>query len=169
VAADEPGHMSVAGESMATGYWCRTEATRERFCGEWFRSGDIYTRSPDGYYAYLGRADDMLKVAGEWVSPAEVEAVLIEHSGVLEAAVVGLTDADGLTKPVAFVVPMPGADLHPDSVLEFCRERLAGFKRPRRVVVVDELPKTVTGKIQRSKVRELAIDLLAGAEQDVHR
>jgi benzoate-CoA ligase len=98
----------------------------------------------------------MLKVAGEWVSPAEVEAVLIEHPGVLEAAVVGASDADGLIKPVAFVVAVPDRELDADPVLEFCRPRLAGFKRPRRVVVLDELPKTVTGKIQRAKLRELA-------------
>jgi benzoate-CoA ligase len=118
----------------------------------------LYTRSVDGFYRYLGRADDMLKVAGEWVSPAEVEAVLIEHPGVLEGAVVGASDAHGLIKPVAFAVPVPGGELDADEVLEFCRHRLAGFKRPRRVVVIDELPKTVTGKIQRAKLRELATE-----------
>jgi benzoate-CoA ligase family protein len=164
VGADEPGQLSVAGDSMATGYWCRTHATRERFCGEWFRSGDMYTRSSDGFYSYLGRADDMLKVSGEWVSPAEVEGVLIEHPEVLEAAVVGVSDADGLTKPVAFVVPLAGAEIDADEILEFCRPRLAGFKRPRRAVVVDELPKTVTGKIQRAKVRELATEPQAVAD-----
>jgi benzoate-CoA ligase len=154
----QPGQLSVAGDSIATGYWCRSRATRERFWGEWFRSGDLYTRSVDGFYRYLGRADDMLKVAGEWVSPAEVEAVLIEHPGVLEGAVVGASDAHGLIKPVAFAVPVPGGELDADEVLEFCRHRLAGFKRPRRVVVIDELPKTVTGKIQRAKLRELATE-----------
>jgi benzoate-CoA ligase family protein len=158
VGPGEPGQLLVAGDSMATGYWCRTDATRERFCGEWFRSGDVYTRSADGFYSYLGRADDMLKVSGEWVSPAEVEAVLIEHPGVLEAAVVGVSDADGLIKPVAFVVPVADAEIEADEILEFCRPRLAGFKRPRRAVVVDALPKTVTGKIQRAKVRELATE-----------
>jgi benzoate-CoA ligase family protein len=156
--AGQIGQLAVAGDSMATGYWCRTRATRERFCGEWFRSGDMYARSSDGFYSYLGRSDDMLKVAGEWVSPAEVEAVLIEHPGVLEAAVVGASGADGLIKPVAFVVPVGGGELDADEVLEFCRPRLAGFKRPRRVVVIDELPKTVTGKIQRAKMRELAAE-----------
>jgi benzoate-CoA ligase len=124
----------------------------------------MYTRSSDGFYSYLGRADDMLKVSGEWVSPAEVEGVLIEHPEVLEAAVVGVSDADGLTKPVAFVVPLAGAEIDADEILEFCRPRLAGFKRPRRAVVVDELPKTVTGKIQRAKVRELATEPQAVAD-----
>jgi benzoate-CoA ligase family protein len=156
VEAGQPGQLAVAGDSLATGYWCRTDATRKQFRGEWFRSGDIYARSADGFYRYLGRADDMLRVSGEWVSPAEVEAVLIEHPGVLEAAVVGASDARGLIKPIAFVVPVVGGEIDPDAVLEFCRPRLAGFKRPRRVIVVDELPKTMTGKIQRAKLREIA-------------
>jgi benzoate-CoA ligase len=154
-AIDTPGHLSVAGASLATGYWCRTAATRERFHGEWFRTGDMYSRSADGYYTYLGRADDMLKVAGEWVSPAEVEAVLVEHPDVLEVAVVG-ESVDGLTWPVAYVVAKPGRTIEEAEVVEFCRGRLAGFKRPRRVLVIDDLPKTVTGKIQRARVRELA-------------
>jgi benzoate-CoA ligase len=118
----------------------------------------MYARSADGFYSYLGRADDMLRVSGEWVSPAQVEAVLIEHPGVLDAAVVGAAEAGGLTKPIAFVVPAPGEEIDSEAVLEFCRPRLAGFKRPQRVIVVDELPKTVTGKIQRAKLRELATE-----------
>jgi benzoate-CoA ligase len=160
VLSDEPGHLSVAGASLATGYWCRTEATRERFRGDWFRTGDMYSRSADGYYTYLGRADDMLKVAGEWVSPAEVEGVLAEHPDVLEAAVVGET-VDGLTRPVAFVVRMPGRTIDEVELVEFCRVRLAGFKRPRRVVVTDDLPKTATGKIQRARIRDLAAPVQA--------
>jgi benzoate-CoA ligase len=108
----------------------------------------------------------MIKVSGEWVSPAEVEAVLIEHPGVLEAAVVGMSDADGLLKPCAFVVAVPGADLDSDEVFEFCRARLAGFKRPRRVIVTEELPKTVTGKIQRAKVRDLVAQELVSDGRD---
>jgi benzoate-CoA ligase len=153
--ADTAGQLSVAGASLATGYWCRTDATRERFHGEWFRTGDMYSRSADGHYTYLGRADDMLKVSGEWVSPAEVEGVLAEHPDVLEAAVVG-ESIDGLTRPAAYVVAVPGRTVDGAEVLAFCRERLAGFKRPRRIVVVDELPKTATGKIQRALVRQLA-------------
>jgi benzoate-CoA ligase family protein len=154
-APEEPGTLSVAGESLATGYWCRTEATRERFVGRWFRTGDLYSRSIDGYYTYLGRSDDMLRVAGEWVSPAEVEGVLAEHPDVLEAAVVG-EPVDGLTRPVAFVVPDRGCTIDEAELLELCRVRLAGFKRPRRIVVVAVLPKTATGKIQRNRLRDLA-------------
>jgi benzoate-CoA ligase len=139
---------------MATGYWCRTAATRQSFQGEWFRSGDMYVESEDGFYTYLGRSDDMLKVSGEWVAPAEVEAVLIEHPDVLEVVVVGTPRADGLTEVVACVVPRADRELDPDALVEHCRGRLAGFKRPRRVVVMDELPKTATGKIQRVVLRE---------------
>jgi benzoate-CoA ligase len=155
VPADTPGHLLVAGESLASGYWCRTDATRQRFHGEWLRTGDMYSASADGFYTYLGRADDMFKVAGEWVAPAQVEAVLIEHPDVLEAAVVGVPATDGLVKPVAVVVPTPGRDVDPDALIEKCRGRLAGFKRPREVVVVDALPKTATGKIVRSKIEEI--------------
>jgi benzoate-CoA ligase len=151
-----PGELWVSGNSAATGYWCRTEATRASFQGEWFRSGDMYVESDDGFYTYLGRADDMLKVGGEWVAPAEVEAVLIEHQDVLEVVVVGALRADGLTEVVACVVSLPDRELDPESLIEHCRGRLAGFKRPRRVLVLGELPKTATGKIQRAVLRERA-------------
>jgi acyl-coenzyme A synthetase/AMP-(fatty) acid ligase len=95
----------------------------------------------------------MIKVWGEWVSPAEVEAALVEHPGVLEAAVVGADDENGLTAGVAYVIARDGAELDPDELIRFCAKRLGGFKRPRRITVVDELPKTVTGKIQRFKLR----------------
>jgi benzoate-CoA ligase family protein len=151
VADGEPGHLWVRGDSAATGYWCRTEASRRTFAGEWTRTGDVYSRDQDGYYTYLGRSDDMFKVGGEWVSPAEVEAVLIEHQSVLEAAVVGEPTEDGVLKPAAFVVCKGTPDA---AALEaHCRDRLAGYKRPRRIEFVDELPKTVTGKIQRFRLR----------------
>lgn len=151
-----PGQLLVAGETAATGYWCRTAETRRAFRGEWFASGDMYARSEDGFYTYLGRCDDMLKVAGEWVSPAEVEAVLVEHPDVLEAAVVGERRPDGLVEPVARVVAVPGHAIGPEALAEHCRARLAGFKRPRRILVVGSLPRTATGKIQRALVREEA-------------
>jgi acyl-coenzyme A synthetase/AMP-(fatty) acid ligase len=154
VEVDSPGQLCVAGASLASGYWCRTDASRERFCGEWFRTGDMYTRSEDGYYSYLGRADDMLKVGGEWVSPAEVEGALAEHPTVLEAAVVGVSGG-GLVKPVACVVAVNDQVVDVAELHEFCRARLAGFKRPRQVLVLDDLPKTVTGKIRRTEVRAL--------------
>jgi len=113
----------------------------------------LYVRSSDGFYTYLGRADDMLRVGGEWVSPAEVESVLIEHTTVLEAAVVGEKDADGITRPVAFVIAAPGQTADPATLIDWCRDRLAGYKRPKRYEIVTELPKTATGKIQRYKLR----------------
>ena len=152
----EPGMLYLAGESLCEGYWCRTSVNRLVFHGEWMRTGDQYVRNADGSYTCLGRADDVLKVGGIWVSPTEVEARLLEHPAILEAAVIGVPDADGLDKPVAFVVPRAGSGLEPDEVIGFCRAGLAAFKRPRAVVQVAELPKTGTGKIQRFVLRELA-------------
>lgn len=154
--AGEPGMLHVAGDSICTGYWCRTEVNRRVFLGEWMRTGDQYVRGEDGSYTCLGRADDVLKVGGIWVSPTEVESRLLEHPSLAEAVVVGVPDADGLDKPVAYVVPRPGARVDADELIAFCRAGLASFKRPRLVVEVGELPKTATGKIQRYRLRELA-------------
>lgn len=149
----EAGALYVSGDSVAGGYWCRTETTRRAFQGDWLRTGDSYIRNDDGTYTYLGRSDDMIKAGGIWVSPSEVEARLLEHPEVTEAAVVGVPDADGLDKPVAAVVLRPGSVLTEDDLVEFCRAGLAAFKRPRRVVLTPELPKTATGKLQRYLVR----------------
>lgn len=150
---DEPGTLLVRGDSAAIGYWSRSAMTRATFEGSWTRTGDLYVRSADGFYTYLGRADDMLRVGGEWVSPAEVEGVLIEHAVVLEAAIVGHKDDDGVIRPVAYVISAPGATADAAELIDWCRERLAGFKRPKRYEIVTELPKTATGKIQRYKLR----------------
>jgi benzoate-CoA ligase family protein len=155
---DEPGMLWVAGESLCAGYWCRTDINRMMFHGEWMRTGDTYVRGADGSWRCLGRTDDVLKVGGIWVSPTEVETRLLEHPDVAEAVVVGVPDADGLDKPVAYVVAMPGAVVDEAEVIAFCRAGLAAFKRPRRVVTVTELPKTATGKIQRFRLRALALD-----------
>ena len=149
------GHLELRGDSIATGYWCDAASTRYSFRGVWLHTGDVYARSEDGYYTYLSRSDDMIKAGGIWVAPSEVESVLLDFPGILEVGVVGLPDEEGLDKPAAFVVPLPGRHLDVDAVAEFCRERLAPFKRPKRIVVVDELPKTATGKIQRLKLRQL--------------
>ena len=151
-----PGHLLVSGDSAALGYWCNAETSRRAFHGDWVRTGDMYTRSADGFYTYLGRSDDMIKVSGEWVSPTEVEAVLAEHADVLEAAVVGWRDADGLTKALAYVVAMPGRTIDPDAITAHCRARLAGYKRPRKLVILEELPKTATGKVLRFALRREA-------------
>jgi benzoate-CoA ligase len=149
----EPGVLWVRGPSAAIGYWKDAATSAATFADGWARTGDLYQCSPtDGTYTYLGRVDDMLKVGGEWVSPAEVEATLLAHEGVLEAAVVGERDAAGVVRPIAFVVPVGAASLDPDELIEFTRTRLAGYKRPRHVEVVSELPKTATGKIQRFKL-----------------
>ncbi len=155
-APDEPGMLYVSGDSICTGYWCRTDVNRAVFQGEWMRTGDQYVRGADGSWRCLGRADDVLKVGGIWVSPAEVETRILEHPAVAEAVVVGIPDEDGLDKPVAFVVPRAGASVTEDEVIAFSRAGLAAFKRPRRVITVDELPKTATGKIQRFRLRALA-------------
>jgi benzoate-CoA ligase family protein len=152
----EPGMLHIAGESICTGYWCRTDVNRRVFQGEWMRTGDQYVRNEDGSLSCLGRADDVLKVGGIWVSPTEVETRLLEHPDLAEAVVVGVPDEDGLDKPVAFVVPRAGCGVDPNEVIAFCRAGLASFKRPRVVIEIEELPKTATGKIQRFRLRELA-------------
>jgi acyl-coenzyme A synthetase/AMP-(fatty) acid ligase len=151
---DTPGYLHVRGPSIATGYWSRTEATQAAFRGDWLRTGDVYTCSDDGHYTFLGRNSDMIKAGGIWVSPAEVESVLIEHPDVLEAAVVGARNADGLEMTVAFLVARGGRTIEITSIDGHCRERMAAYKRPRQVHVVDELPKTATGKIQRFALRQ---------------
>jgi benzoate-CoA ligase family protein len=153
----EPGQLLVRGDSMTTGYWCRSDTNRATFDGPWMRTGDLYDADQDGFHTYLGRVDDMLRVGGEWVSPAEVEATLIEHPAVLEAAVVGQNDETGVLRPVAYVIPANdnplGAGELAEQLTAYCRGRLAGYKRPRRYEIVDDLPKTATGKIQRFKLR----------------
>ena len=152
--ADVPGFLHVRGPSIASGYWQREEATAAAFLeGGWLRTGDVYTRSAGGDYTFLGRNNDMIKAGGIWVSPAEVESVLIEHPTVMEAAVVGARNEDGLETTVAFVVPASGQLVDPEVLEAHCRDRMAAFKRPRRLHVVDSLPKTATGKIQRYQLR----------------
>ncbi len=152
--ADTPGYLQVRGPSLTTGYWSRDAATRAALQGEWLATGDVYTRSADGYWTFLGRNSDMIKAGGIWVSPAEVESVLIEHPDVLEAAVVGSRDASGLEQTVAFLVARQGATIDVAAIDVHCRERMAAFKRPRRVEVVTDLPKTATGKIKRFALRD---------------
>jgi benzoate-CoA ligase len=154
----EIGELQVSGPSCALKYWNNREKTRATFQGPWLRTGDKYSRNADGRYVYAGRSDDMLKVSGMYVSPAEVESALITHESVLEAAVVGRMDADRLTKPVAFVVLKPGEradETLAETLKAHVKSRLAPFKYPRWIEFMTELPKTATGKIQRYKLREL--------------
>jgi benzoate-CoA ligase len=152
----EIGDLLVDGPTSAAGYWLDREKSRATFLGNWTRTGDKYYEDADGYFVYCGRSDDMLKVNGMWVSPAEVEAALIEHPAVLEAAVVGAPDADGLVKAKAFVVARsgcPAGDELAGLLAAHAGSRLPPFKCPRSFVFLDELPKTATGKIQRFKLR----------------
>jgi benzoate-CoA ligase len=150
------GELQVRGPTAAVMYWNNREQSRATFLGEWTRSGDKYIEDDDGYFVYCGRRDDMLKVGGIYVSPFEVEAALQSHAGVLEAAVVGRPDVDGLIKPKAFVVlksQEQAGDGMVRALQDHCREKLAAFKYPRWIEFRAELPKTATGKIQRFKLR----------------
>ena len=150
----EVGDLFIRGPSAALMYWADREKSRETFQGGWTKSGDKYVRDADGYYTYSGRGDDMLKVSGMWVSPFEIEATLMHHPAVLECAVIGTEDGQGLTKTKAFVVVKPGASVSGDQLKTFVKEKLAHYKYPRAIEFIDELPKTATGKIQRFKLRE---------------
>jgi benzoate-CoA ligase len=150
----EPGDLYIHGPSAALMYWANRAKTRETFEGRWVRSGDKYIRNADGTFTYAGRSDDMLKVGGVWVSPFEVEATLVQHPFVLEAAVIGAPDADGLIKTKAFVVLKEGALADEAELQRFVKDRLAPYKYPRSIAFIAELPKTATGKIQRFKLRE---------------
>jgi benzoate-CoA ligase family protein len=150
----EEGSLWVRGPTAAIGYWGDRARSLTTFHGPWTRTGDRYVRNPDGTWTYCGRADDMLKVGGIWVSPFEVESALSAHDAVLEAAVVGHPDADGLIKPKAFVICKPGAAVTADELKAFVKATLAPYKYPRWIDFVAELPKTATGKIQRFKLRE---------------
>jgi benzoate-CoA ligase len=151
---DTAGYLHVRGDSASVGYWQQAEATAAAFRDGWVRTGDVYARSADDHWTFLGRNSDMIKAGGIWVSPAEVENVLIGHPDVLEAAVVGARNDDGLEEVVAFVLPATGAEPDPAALERHCREHMAAFKRPRRIIVVEELPKTATGKIRRFALRE---------------
>ncbi|WP_031410370.1 benzoate-CoA ligase family protein [Thiomonas sp. FB-Cd] len=150
----EPGDLYIHGPSSALMYWGNRDKSRETFQGGWTKSGDKYIRNADGSYTYAGRSDDMLKVSGIYVSPFEIEATLVQHPSVLEAAVIGTPDAEGLTKTKAFVVLKQGHQVSEAELKVFVKDRLAPYKYPRLIEFVDDLPKTATGKIQRFKLRQ---------------
>lgn len=155
VKTGEIGELLVAGGSAAEGYWNQRAKSRNTFAGIWTHTGDKYYRDEDGYYHYCGRTDDMFKVSGRWVSPFEVEQALVSHPSVLEAAVVGEEDQDGLVKAKAFVVL--NATAEKDGLFEVLKNHvkseIGAWKYPRAIEFIDELPKTATGKIQRFKLR----------------
>jgi 4-hydroxybenzoate-CoA ligase/benzoate-CoA ligase len=153
---DEIGELVVLGNSSATGYWQQPEKSGQVFRDGWTWTGDKYTRDAQGYYHYCGRADDMLKVSGQWVSPFEVEAALVQFPAIQEAAVVGAQDENGLVKPRAYVVLKPGFSADEAlvaSIQDFVKHRIAPHKYPRWIDFVPALPKTATGKIQRFRLR----------------
>jgi benzoate-CoA ligase len=152
----EIGNLRVKGDSTMAYYHNKHDKTKETLFGPWIQTGDKYWQDPEGYFWYAGRADDMLKVGGIWVSPVEVEATLIKHPAVLEAAVVGAEDSEGLVKPKAFVVlkePAHAAAGLADELKAFVKDKIAPYKYPRWIEFTAELPKTATGKIQRFKLR----------------
>ncbi|HEY2496598.1 MAG TPA: benzoate-CoA ligase family protein [Candidatus Angelobacter sp.] len=155
----EIGSLLIKGDSVCSCYWNQHEKTKETIQGHWIHTGDKYYRDPDGYYWYVGRNDDMMKVKGMWVSPVEIESVLLEHPMVQEAAAIGNADGNQLIKPAAYIVLKNGVNNLPQ-VIEEIRQlvlaRLASFKCPQTFEVVKELPKTATGKIQRYKLRQSA-------------
>ncbi|MCL2337513.1 MAG: benzoate-CoA ligase family protein [Firmicutes bacterium] len=152
----EIGTLYAKGDSAAAYYWNRHDKTKQTMLGEWLNTGDKYYQDEDGYWWPVGRSDDMLKAGGIWVSPVEVENALVEHRAVLEAAVVGAPDQDGLIKPLAYVVLKEGfqpADSLGQELQQFVKSKIAPYKYPRWIKFVDELPKTATGKIQRYRLR----------------
>lgn len=156
VADGDVGELLVNAPSAAEGYWNQRSKSRQTFEGGWTRTGDKYIRDAEGRYTYCGRADDMFKVSGIWVSPFEVESALITHPSVAEAAVVPEADEEGLLKPKAFIVLKPSATregLH-ETLKDHVKQSVGPWKYPRWIEVVDALPKTATGKIQRYKLRE---------------
>jgi benzoate-CoA ligase len=159
VAAGQVGELQVSGPTSAMVYWNNRQKSRDTFQGPWTRSGDKYSVDGEGNFVYAGRTDDMLKVSGIYVSPVEVEAALITHPAVLEAAVIGKADEEKLIKPVAYVVLKAGhagsAELA-EELRHHVKSRLAPYKYPRWIEFIDELPKTATGKIQRYKLRQRA-------------
>lgn len=148
----ETGWLWVRGGARALGYWQDLPKTQAAFRGEWYVSGDLLRMDEDGYVTYCGRGDEMLKVSGKWLAPAEVESCLLAHPAVAEATVVGMTDANGLVKPRAFVIPRERRDGLADELKAFVRERLEPYKHPREVVFVDTLPRTHLGKVDRAKL-----------------
>jgi benzoate-CoA ligase len=157
VATNQIGDLLVSGPSAAIMYWNRREQTKHKMCGQWFVSGDKYFVDDDEYYWYAGRSDDMFKASGEWISPIEIESLLMEHAAVVECAVVAWQESTGVLKPKAYVVLASDATGNADLVAElqaFVRSRAAHYKCPRTIEFLPELPKTPTGKIQRFKLRD---------------
>jgi benzoate-CoA ligase family protein len=151
--AGETGWLWVRGDSRAIAYWQHMEKTMQGFRGEWYVSGDLIRKDADGYVTYCGRGDELLKVSGKWLAPQEVEGCLLQHAEVAEAAVVGVTDPNGLVKPMAYVVARRRRDGLEQELQAFVRDRLEPYKHPRQVIFVEALPRTHLGKVDRGRLR----------------
>jgi benzoate-CoA ligase family protein len=149
------GHLWVRGGSRALGYWQQLDKSQTCFRGEWVVTGDLVRRDADGYYTYGGRADELLKVSGKWLSATEVEGCLLQHPAVAQAAVVGVTEANGLVKPHAWIVTRERRDGLAEELKAFVYDRLEHYKCPREVFFVDSLPTTHLGKVDRGKLRAM--------------
>jgi benzoate-CoA ligase family protein len=156
-APNEIGDLWVKCDSLCAGYWNQPEKTKDAFVDHWFRTGDKYRQDEGGFFWHAGRSDDLFKVHGLWLSPAEVESALVAHPAVLEAAVVAREDEAGLAKPAAYVVlkqEFAQTEKLARELQDFVAERIGGYKRPRWIEFLQELPKTATGKLQRFKLRD---------------
>ncbi|MCA9988192.1 MAG: benzoate-CoA ligase family protein [Anaerolineales bacterium] len=153
----EIGNLILRGETIALSYLHQYERSKQTFRGEWLFTGDKYWMDEEGFYYHAGRSDDMMKVGGIWASPMEIESVIISHPAVVECAVVAKADQSDLIKPKAYVVLQDGenpSEALAEQLIDYCREHMSAYKRPRWVEFVDDLPKTATGKIQRFKLRD---------------
>jgi benzoate-CoA ligase len=157
----EPGRSGllwVQIGSLCSGYWNQPEKTRASFCDGWYRTGDVFSFDADGWWYHLGRSDDLLKISGQWVSPMEIENCALGTSGVVDAAVVGVPNSDGLVRLAMFIVPTD-FDASEDLAVRLqdqIKSQLSIYKCPRNITFVEEIPRTVTGKVQRFRLRELA-------------
>ena len=161
VADNEVGELVIKGNSITTGFWSNINENRRKLHGEWMYTGDQYSRDEDGFYWYHGRSDDMMKVGGIWVSPIEIESVLINHDDILEVAVIGSESSKGLMKPKAYVVlkdGIVGDDDKRSELINYVRSNLAKHKFPREIIFLDSLPKTTSGKIQRFKLKSMVLN-----------
>jgi len=157
VLSGDVGNLWIRGKSAAAGYWQRPETTAQTFADGWVRTGDLYRSDADGFWWHMGRSDDCFKPTGQWVSPVEVEGVLLRSENIRAVAVVEGFDKDGLSCVCAFVVrgdEQMSAETVEQSLRARCENALPRFKQPRRYVFVSELPYTATGKVQRFKLRE---------------
>jgi malonyl-CoA/methylmalonyl-CoA synthetase len=151
----EIGEIEVRGPNVFSSYWNRPDATAEAFSSDgWFRTGDLGWCSEDGYFTITGRAHELIISGGYNVYPREVEDVLVAHPAVAEVAVLGGADADLGEQVVAVIVPRPGSSATAEEIITFCRERLAAYKKPRRIVFVEALPRNALGKVQKHLLAE---------------